>query len=124
MLTIREAQMVVFRREALERFFDRLVQHLICELPGPSAAAGSEAGVRAVARAAIERAAQHGIESAGSVTVLAELLLQYGVDFQRSTLRAWIRKMLSNPDLSGDMKVQAIRDRLDEETGGRTLVAY
>src|SRR5438093_4574471 len=118
MLVIRNAQIAAFRQGAIDRFTADLVKHLLEHFPRPSAAVGGESEVGVFVRRAIERAATYGIETTGSMTVFAELLLQYGENFERSPLRPWIMKMLSNPALPGDAKIEAIRDRMDEQTGG------
>jgi hypothetical protein len=124
MLVIRDAQLAALRQLAIDRFAADLVKHLLRHFPAPSARVGGEPEVREFVRKAIERAARYGIETTGSITVFAELLLQYGENFERSPLRSWIAKMLSNQALPGDAKIEAIRDRINEQTGGRTIVPF
>ena len=124
MLTIREAQSAVLREKAIRSFEEDLARHLIKHFPSPSAALGGEAEMHDFVRRAIDRAGGYGIRTPGSVTVYAELTLQFGEKFERNPQRAWIVKMLSNSDLPGEIRIEAIRERIEEQTGGRVLVVF
>lgn len=124
MLIVRDAQLAVLRRREIERFKRDLVRRLLADLPGPCAAAGGEAPVRALVDRVLDRAGGLGIEREEGVAAFASLLLQYGESFERSPVRPWTLRMLANHELPGDLKVAAIRDRHDEETGGRILVSF
>ena len=81
-----------------------------------------ERDLEALVGIAIDVGRQHGIEDQGAVAVLAELMLCWGLSFERFPDRAWVWKMLAKPGLPGAVKMAAIRDRFDAVTGGRQIV--
>ena len=124
MLTIRKAQFAVFHQFAIDAFAADAVKHLLTHFPGPSAALGSEAEVRSFVQRGIERGREFGVETGGAVTVLLELWIQFGENFERSPLREFAKNILAHPLLPGDAKADMIRDRHHELTGGCVMVAW
>lgn len=124
MLVIREAQLSDMRREAVDRFAAELQQHLQENYSQACKAVGGEEALGAFVRRGMERARQNGIEHRGALTVLLELLIQFGENFERSPVREFARNLLTHPVLPGDAKVNAIRDRHDERTLGRIVVPF
>lgn len=124
MLTIREEQLEVFRRHRADGFEADAARHLLTFLPGPCNAVGGPIEMRAFVRDGIRRAAGHGVEETGAVLVFLECILQYGEHFERSPSGEWINRILGHPVLPGYVKVDAIRDRLQDDSRGRVLVRY
>ena len=116
--------MAAFRRDAEHRFAEDLLTHLEETLPGPCKSLGGPAKVRDFVRRAIALASNHGVTSAGGVTALAEIWIQFGENFQRSPLKVWARNILQHPVLPGDAKALSIRDRHNSCTEGRTLIVF
>ncbi len=124
MLVIRQAQLAAFRAHADARLRGDIVAHLRLHYPDPCAAIGDDAKLGAFVDRCITKAARHGIENPGSLTVYLELLVQFGETFERSPVRRFSKNILEHPELPGDIKVAALRDRHWEETAGRVLVSF
>lgn len=122
MLIIREQQLSIFDRMATARFEDQLVSYIAAEYPIPYETMG-ESGARKLISTAIATGSSYGIKTEGSVGVLLELMIQFGEDFERAPERAWVKKMLSHPTLPGEVKVEVIRERLNQRADGRVVVA-
>ena len=125
MLQIRQTQLEAFRTTLRERFIERTVSHLLEHFPDPcaSAFAGRNDVVAFVTRGT-DKAARLNVITPAAVTALLELWLQFGEDFERSPIRVWTLNMLSHPELPGTAKVDVIRDRHQELTGGCVMVVY
>jgi hypothetical protein len=124
-LQIRTAQVHAFREVFAARFIDDAVTHLLYHFPDPCASAlGGPNEVRAFVTRAVNKASSLNVNTATAVTALLELWLQFGEDFQRSPIRTWTMNMLAHPDLPGAVKVDVIRDRHMELTGGCVMVVY
>ena len=125
MLRIRDAQVHAFQKVSLERFIENAVNHLLEHFPDPCASAlGGRVQVRAFVTRGIGKASGLNVKTAAAVTALLELWLQFGENFERSPIRLWTLNMLSHPDLPGATKVDVIRDRHLEITGGCVMVVY
>jgi hypothetical protein len=122
MLIIRNAQIETFRQAARETFTAALIVHLKTSLPGPAASLDGDADWNAFARRAIAAGARYGIHSGSGLTILAELMLQFGENFERSPLRQWTADILAQPRLPGQIKAEALRERYQDLTGGRPVV--
>ncbi|HJZ59725.1 MAG TPA: hypothetical protein VKE74_32585 [Gemmataceae bacterium] len=121
MFVIREAQLEVLRRFAVDGFVDQMVGYVAAEFPRHYEVLGQE-GTREFIRRVIRTAAGHGVTTIGAVAVLIELMLQFGERFERSPDRVWANNILAHPTLPDHVKVDAIRDRFVARTGGRVLV--
>lgn len=121
MLIIRPAQMEVFRRHAVDRFVDRMVRHVAAEYPARYEELG-DAYCEHFVRATIDRAATYRIDREGAVAVFMELLLDYGDDLELAPDREWVMNILENTGLRGSAKVDMIRERVSNATGGRRIV--
>ena len=58
----------------------------------------------------------------GIRSTLAELMIQFGEDFERSPIREWTGNILVHPELPGYSKAEAIRERHTETTQGRVII--
>ena len=92
MFKMRREQMDAFREEALREFEDWVAGHVERCLPERWAALG-EGGVREVIRLGVERAAEYGIVAERDVCKFVDLMLVFGVDFDRE--RGWAREILA-----------------------------
>jgi len=124
MFMVRASQLDAFSQADIDQFTGDVVSYLMTHYPDPSSTIGGEVGVRAFVERSIPRAAGFGVTSKGAVTALLELWIQFGENFERSPLKTWSSNLLSHPILPGAAKVDAIRDRHLELTGGCVLVAY
>ena len=124
MLIIRDAQIAALGRSAADRFTVSVCEYLTVHFPGPAARLAGLPGMQAFVRRGIQKASGFGVATEGAVTVLLELWIQFGEDFERSPLRAFARNILANPDLPGTAKAELIRDRHQEISGGCVMVPY
>jgi hypothetical protein len=122
MFVIRDAQLDVLRRHALNRFVDQLVSHVTSEYPRHCTALGEE-GTREFVQRVIRTAAGYEVTTVGAVAALVELMLQFGEGFERSPDRVWATNILTNSTLPDYLRVGAILERLATSIGGRVLVA-
>jgi hypothetical protein len=118
---VRREQVAVFRADAQRRFAERMRAYIAEEYPRHYEVLGEE-GTNGLVQKGIEKAAQHGIETEGATAVLIELMVEFGEKLERSPERAWAEKMLAEPEVPGQVKVKAIRERFEASTGGRRLV--
>ena len=121
MLTVRDAQLEVFRRRELDRVVDELAAHFQTIFPEQVAALGDADDLRGLCRRTVARAAEHGIDTKGGLVVLGELWIQFGEGLERSPLREWTLNILDTPRLPGELKAETIRDRYRALTGGRVV---
>lgn len=121
MLTIRDEQLEALNAAKLQRFEERMAQYVAAEYPRRYASLMEE-GTRRLIRNGIEFGTHHGIETEGALAVLIELMVEFGMQFERSPDRAWAERMLALSSIPGPIKVAAIRERFDERTGGRRIL--
>ncbi|WP_437674143.1 hypothetical protein [Sorangium sp. So ce131] len=121
MLVIRKEQVAVFRAESQRRFAARMRAYIAEEHPDRYRTLGDD-GTAVLVEKGIEKAARHGIDAEGPTAVLIELMLEFGERLERSPDRAWAEKILASPELPGEVKVAAVRDRFAARAGGRPLV--
>ena len=124
MLTLRNEQMAAFQKYAVREFAERLTAHLLTYYPTSSAALGGRDEVFAFVERTIAKADGFGIKTTGAVSTLAELMIQFGEDFERSPIREWTSNILAHRELPGSSKAEAIRERHTEATQGRVMIRY
>ncbi|MBS1826005.1 MAG: hypothetical protein JST93_11835 [Acidobacteria bacterium] len=110
MLTIREAQLEVFRRNIDRMLLDRLAPQLLQEYPDRFLDLDS---ARTQAAITLRKADQSTIESESSIAELARLMVQFGNEFESFVDAAWAAAILSHKALPGDLKVSLLRQRLE-----------
>lgn len=120
MLTIRNEQILQFRRAKVEEFVDSMCAYLAEEFPNWYEGTG-EKGVRDFVRRNIERAKEHRVETKGAVAIFIDLTLQYGDSFERMPERAWALKTLTHPTIPDHVRMEEIQDRAQARTGGMKL---
>jgi len=123
MMTIRAAQLAAFRRANQLGFVERMTQHLASEFPKQFGGLGFER-TKAFVERSVTSAAGFGIKLEGAVGALIELWFVFGERFERAPSREWARGVLGHPRLPDHVKVEAIRDRFEQDCGGRVLVAH
>lgn len=112
MFKIRREQKVAFREQALRDFEDRVVGHVERCFPERREVLG-EGGVREVIRLGLERAAMHGIVAERDVCKFVDLMLVFGIDFDRRC--AWAREVLGeNADADPFVKMSRLFERAME----------
>lgn len=124
MLVIRNTQFAIFGNQSVQAFEHELTAHLLEHYPSPCAALGGEPALHSFVDRTIKRAEDYGITHKGGVKVFAELLIQFGEQFERSPIREWTNNILAHPELPGSAKVTALRTRHDEETQGRVMIRF
>jgi hypothetical protein len=125
MLQIRTPQFESFQRVLLEQYVETTVNRLLEHFPDPCASLfNGRDQVKAFVTRGIDNAIGLNVNTPSAITALLELWLQFGDNFERSPVRAWAMNMLSHPDLPGATKVDVIRDRHLELTGGCVMVVY
>lgn len=122
MLTIRDEQLKAFLCSRSRNSVDPLVERLIRKYPQQCATMGGEPGTRAFAERTVATASDWGISSEEALTVLADLLVQFGEGFERSPFQQWSLTILQNPIMTGDLKVDTVWDRHSSLTGGRQMI--
>lgn len=123
MLTIRDAQLAIFRQGQIRSFVDSMVAYIATEYPTHYARLG-QAGTRGFVERTLEAARAMRIETQGAIGVLTELRLIYGEQLERAPDRQWAQKILVHKTLPDYIRVGAVQDRLSERTGGRVLVVH
>jgi hypothetical protein len=121
MLVVRKEQVAVFRADAERRFAERMRAYIAEAHTARYQAMGDE-GTKQLVQKGIEAAERHGIDTEGATAVLIELMVEFGERLERSPDRKWAEGILALPDLPGQVKVTAVRDRLSASTGGRRMV--
>ncbi len=123
MLIIRHEQLSVFERSAFEHFEEGLVRHLETAFPGRYAELGVARATELV-RATVRTGRDNGIRTWAAVTVLLDLVLQYGEQFELAPDPEWALKILTHPTLPDHLKMDTIRDRFDNLLQGRRIVPF
>jgi hypothetical protein len=125
MLQIRTAQLHALQEDLLNRYIERTVDHLLKHFPDCCASAFDERHqVRTFVERGVDKASTLNVNTAAAITALLELWLQFGSNFERSPARTWTMNILSHPELPGVTKVDVIRDRHLQLTGGCVMVVY
>lgn len=121
MLIIRNCQLDIFRDQAIDLFVARMVVRIAEQYPARFAQLG-ESGVRNLVGSTIDHGRELGIVTSGAVTVLIDLVVQFGEGLAMSPDRAWAMKLLAHPSLPDYIKVDIVRERLTASSGGRVLM--
>jgi len=106
MLTIRNAQMEVLRKAALNQFIFSTAARLRTDHPAKAAAFDDER-LRDLVRLAAEKAPRYGIDKLTEVARFAAHLLLRGADFDQNQADQRLQEILNDPEMHG-------WERLDE----------
>jgi len=121
MLTVRDAQLHVFREASVRRFEERMVDYVRQTYPARHAELG-DAAAQALVRCGMAVGRRHGIDGVGGVSVLVDLMARFGEGFENSGAAAWIDQMLARHELPAAVRIESIIKHINTKTGGRVLV--
>jgi hypothetical protein len=110
-LTIRNEQMLVFRRNLEHEFIERLADRLEIVFPDRAAALG-RAAVEKQAGSAYSRARSYGLNSKSDVIRFVDVDFVVGADFENAPDMKWALLMLQDDDLSPANKIFRLTRRL------------
>jgi len=96
MLTIRQEQMVAFRKTEVEKFADHALAHVRKFFPKQAERLGL--GERALIRHGIERAAHYGITGRSDVLKYIDLSIVLGREFDVDPKLPWANRILVRED--------------------------
>ena len=113
MLLIRNEQMDVFRRQAITRFEDQMVAHLVKTYPALYQSM-PERDIQAFIRRGVEKGGRFGVNTEDAVRILLEMMTTFGEEFERSPDPSWIQEILAHPRLPDSLKVELIQDRFGD----------
>ncbi len=117
MLIIRDEQMAAMLAVVRRGFEDRLIQWLAQKHPEKYADFG-DAGMRRLVKDAIDKSCRHGIMAEPDIAGLAQLIMDFGPDFDTQPDCEWIRGVLDHPAYSGGIKVQLLAAGLTNGSRG------
>jgi len=83
MWTIRQKQIDAFRKDAVQRFENRMIEHIAKFFPKQSEALG-ESTVRETIRLGVKQSAEFGIVTERDVCLYIDLMMIFGLDLERS----------------------------------------
>lgn len=110
MLTIRKPQMDIFaqanRRAAIDRMFEVIRKEWASEF-----AQFGDATVRRTVEQAFRKADEYKLANEGQVVRYLNLMYTLGCDFDTDPGYPWARKILSDPYLTADSKLDLLADR-------------
>lgn len=124
MFTIRDKHQAALSRSMADRFASEAICHLMTHFPAPSTRLGGKQAVQEFVERGTARARTLGVDTDAAVIVLLELWIQFGEEFERSPLREFSQNILAHGMLPGFAKVEMIRDRHQELTGGCVMIPY
>jgi hypothetical protein len=114
MFIVLKAQLSAFQRAAVDDFAERMVPHLVETFPDESAELG-EAGIRALIRLGIERAARHGLSQEYDVCLYLHVMLALGPRFDDDPAISWARAALEEAGLTASTRIEKLHDRVFDE---------
>ena len=123
MLTIRYEQLAALRRPQ-----SASLEHRLCEALGQShpeqVAILGPAGTRRLVDHGLRTGWRCGLESEDELARLVVLMLQVGVEFERSPDRERALARLHHPHLPGRLKIDMVEQLLTARTQGRVVVVH
>jgi hypothetical protein len=111
MFIVLKAQFAKFQRAAVDDFAERMVTHLVEVFPDESAERG-EAGIRALVRLGIERAARHQLVQEYDACLYLHVMLALGERFDDDPALSWARAALEEADVSASIRIEKLHDRV------------
>lgn len=123
MLLIRDAQLEALRLDRRRQVEGRLMAAFASHYPEDFGSLGEAAAWRLV-RATMEAAGRHGVQGEPAIANLMRLFVEFGRDLELAPFRLWALRMLENPALPGDLKVNLVCGRLFGVTGGNRMVRH
>lgn len=114
MFVVLKTQYSAFQRAAVDDFAERMVPHLVETFPDESDALG-EAGIRALIRLGIERAARHQLLQEYDVCLYLHVMLALGERFDDDPAISWARAALEEADVTASIRIEKLHDRVFDE---------
>jgi hypothetical protein len=99
------------------------VDYIASEHPRHCSALGID-GTNDFVERSMRAAALLGITLEGAVAALIELWLLYGESLERAPDREWAGNILAHKELPDYIKVEAVQNRIQEKTGGRSMIVF
>jgi hypothetical protein len=100
-----------------------MINYITSEYPQHCGRLGPD-GTRAFVERCVEAAMRLGMETEGGIGGLIELRLLYGEDLEHAPERVWARNILAHTRLPDHIRIETVRNRLSELTGGLVLVPH
>lgn len=123
MLVIRKAQLEALSAYKRQSFEDRMVDHLAEVFPEESRkmldAEAGDGKVRELVHHGVEKAAGYEIRAERNVSLFIDLMVGIAPGFDDMKDTAWTRRILLNPDVPEDTKLDLIYDRLGAQARAR-----
>jgi hypothetical protein len=120
MLTIRNEQMRVFDDLAFRQFIRRIAADGRKRLPGCCSCL-SDADLLTLCEESVATAATYGITDASDVPIIVDLVIAHGPGFAALDPFAWAGPLLTDPALSGDVKVAMLMERMPDHLRPETV---
>ena len=114
MFIVLKTQFAAFQRAAVDDFAERMVPHLARTFPTESDALG-EAGIRALIRLGIERAARHDLLQEYDVCLYLHVMLALGERFDDDPAISWARAALDEADITASIRIEQLHDRVFDD---------
>jgi hypothetical protein len=114
MFIVLKTQYTAFQRAAVDDFAERMVPHLFETFPEEADALG-EAGIRALIRLGIERAARHHLLQEYDVCLYLHVMLALGPRFDDDPALSWARAALEEADFTASIRIEKLHDRVFDE---------
>ena len=121
MFTIRNVQLDTLAERASARFADSMVTHIETNYPNRFRELGKR-GTRTFVQRVVALGKECHVETQGPLTLLVELMIEFGEGFAHSPDRAWALRMLNHPQLPDEPKLRLIAERLRSRSQGRVIV--
>jgi hypothetical protein len=121
MLTIRKAQLSLLEADRVRSATELIARRLAWLYPDACVELG-EAELQRLVVHGLATGRSHGIDEIDPLTRLAGLMLQFGLEFERSPVAERARALLLHSGLPGYIKVVELNELLDRDTRGRVLV--
>ncbi len=116
-LVIRNTQMKAFAIETNRRLQNRISTHLNSMISN-EAEERNEADLRAIVAQAPNKAEQYGISDEKSITMLAELMLTEGLDFEKRDHLIWSDSILRSSSIPSRSKLDMVFKILKQHSTG------
>ena len=114
MFTIRSEQMSQLQAHMMRKYEDRVIAKIAEAYPKRFKQEGEEK-VREFIQAAIRKGEPHGITEDDETEQFALLLFAHGLDFEKAPGKEECRRILNDPDLPGDAKVNLLEREMESE---------
>jgi hypothetical protein len=111
MLVIRKEQMAVLDAYMARRFRDSIRRHLRRDLAEETKSIPDEDLLRRIDQG-LERGRRYGLTTERELTAFADLTFIHGPNFEELPAMRWAKRILTNKELEGDVKMNLIFQRL------------